>query len=293
MDERMGQRMELITGLSRIADDLDLLLCDVWGVIHNGVAAYPAAGEALARFRAKGGQVILVSNAPRPGDDVQKMFAGLGVRRDAWDEIVTSGDVARAFIAARPGVPMRMIGPDRDRSLHAGLDAPRVDMATAEYVMCTGFLDDETETPADYADELDAAAARDLLLVCANPDLVVERGHRLIPCAGAMALAYEERGGRTLYTGKPHAEIYQAALARAAILAGRPIDLGRVACVGDAIRTDVAGADGLGVPALMVLKGIHTAELFGSGGELRVRDLDRWVDAQTHQPRYAIPELVW
>lgn len=289
----MRQRMELIAGLSQIEAGLDLLLCDVWGVLHNGAAAYEAAGDALARFRAKGGQVILVSNAPRPGDDVQKMFAGLGVRRDAWDEIVTSGDVARAFIAARPGVPMRMIGPERDRTLYAGLDAPRVAVHEAQYVVCTGFLDDETETPADYADELDAAAARDLLMVCANPDLVVERGHRLIPCAGAMALAYEERGGKTLYTGKPYPEIYQAALGRAAARTGRPVDLARVACVGDAIRTDVAGADGLGVPALMVLKGIHTAELFNAGGELRVRDLDSWVDAQSHQPRYAIAELTW
>jgi HAD superfamily hydrolase (TIGR01459 family) len=284
---------ELVTGLGALADRYDVLLCDVWGVIHNGEYAHPAAGEALARFRDAGGTVVLVSNAPRPHDDVIPQLERLGVRRDAWDRIVTSGDVARQLIAARPGQRARFQGPERDHTLFAGLDAPLAAPGQADYIICTGFDDDEVQTPADYAGELAVMARRGLEMICANPDLVVERGNRLIPCAGLMAQAYEALGGKTIYPGKPHAPIYAQALAMAGQLRNAPVAQARVMGVGDAIRTDIAGAQAQGVASLMVMRGIHSRELFDATGGLHHAALPGWFARQDAQPTYALADLVW
>lgn len=284
---------ELVTGLGALAARYDLLLCDVWGVIHNGQSAHPSAGEALARFRQHGGTVVLVSNAPRPHDDVIPQLDRLGVRRDAWDRIVTSGDVARQMIAARPGERARFQGPERDYTLVAGLDAPLVGPSEADYIICTGFDDDETQSPTDYADELGVMARRGLTMICANPDLVVERGDRLIPCAGLMAQAYDKLGGAVIYPGKPHAAIYSQALAIAAQLRNAPVAPSRVMGVGDAIRTDIAGAKGQGIASLMVMRGIHTAEIFGADGKVKEAALPDWFAAQDAQPTYALADLIW
>ncbi len=284
---------ELVTGLGALAASYDVLLCDVWGVVHNGQRAHPAAGEALARFRQGGGTVVLVSNAPRPHDDVIPQLARLGVRSDAWDRIVTSGDVARQMIAARPGERARFQGPERDYTLLAGLDAPLSGPGEADYIICTGFDDDETQSPADYAGELAVMARRGLTMICANPDLVVERGDKLIPCAGLMAQAYEKLGGKTIYPGKPHAGIYQQALAIAGQLRNAPVAASRVMGVGDAIRTDIAGAKGQGLASLMVMRGIHTAEIFDAAGAVLQSQLPGWFASQDAQPTYALADLVW
>lgn len=278
-----------LTGFSGIAAGFDLCLCDIWGVVHNGVVAHRDAVDALVAMRRQGVTVVLVTNAPRPNPEIARQLAGLGVPEDAWDAIVTSGDVCRALIEARAGEPVFMLGPDRDLPLIAGLDVMRVGPEAAGYVLCTGLFNDETETAASYAGLLGGFAARGLSLICANPDLVVDRGGRMVPCAGAIALAYEEIGGKAVYAGKPHRPIYEMALATAEHLRGALIDRNRICAIGDAIRTDIAGASAFGATSIMVLAGIHAQDLYEASWEAR----HGWFSGQSHRPDYALPHLVW
>jgi len=278
-----------LSGFSEVADRFDLCLCDVWGVVHNGVAAYREAVVALMLMRERGINVVLVTNAPRPSEVIIGQLDNFGVPREAWDAIVTSGDVCRSLIRARAGEPMYRLGPDRDLPLIAGLDARETTSAEATYVLCTGLFDDENDTAATYADLLAGFAARKLPLICANPDLVVERGGRIIPCAGSIALAYEEIGGQVIYAGKPHRPIYEAALAAAEEKRGAAIAHDRICAVGDAIRTDIAGASGFGAAGIMVLAGIHAQDLMEASWDER----HGWFGRQTHRPAYAMPHLVW
>jgi HAD superfamily hydrolase (TIGR01459 family) len=246
---------------STLAPNYDAVLSDVWGVVHNGVEAFPQASEALANFRDKGGAVVLISNAPRPGNQVMRMLDRLAVAHAAYDGIVTSGDVTREMVAKRAGERVFLIGPERDHSIFTGLDAPFSTAEAAGYVICTGLFDDEVETPDDYRDLLAQLRARDLFMVCANPDIVVERGDRLIYCAGALADAYAALGGEVYYAGKPHRPLYDLALAEIARVRGAPVALDRVLAIGDSVRTDLKGAHDLGVDCLFVTAGIHAEEL--------------------------------
>ena len=280
----------LLDSFGEIAPLIDVLICDVWGVVHNGQTAHPQACAALERFRAGGGTVVMVSNAPRPGPDVIAQMTHYGVTLGSFDRIVTSGDVTRGLIAERAGQRAFHIGPERDLPLFDGLDVTLAGPEEADYCVCTGFHDDERETPADYAETLAALARRGLTMICGNPDLVVERGARLIPCAGAMAEAYEALGGAALYAGKPHRPVYDRALALAAELRGRPVDMGRVMAVGDAVRTDVTGAVGIGVPAILLLDGIHWHD---AGAEDWRGSYAAWLARQTAQPAYVMRKLAW
>jgi HAD superfamily hydrolase (TIGR01459 family) len=244
-----------------IAPGYDVLLCDVWGVVHNGIAATPEACEALRQFRAHRGTVILITNAPRPCDYVKGFITRLGVPADSYDGIVTSGDVTMALIAQRPGVPVHHIGPARDRPMFDDFDAPLVPIERAEYVVCSGLFDDTKETPADYADAIAAMRARTLPMICANPDIVVERGKDLVYCAGAIAEAYAQAGGEVFYAGKPYRPIYEQAMAAAQATRGCAVDRARVLAIGDSVRTDLKGADAFGVDCLFVTAGIHAEEL--------------------------------
>lgn len=264
-------RVPIIEGLSAIADRYDAILCDIWGVLHNGRQSFRAASDALVAFRKRGGSVVLVSNAPRPSAPIRDQVIGLGVSPDAFDAIVTSGDVTIELIAERAAAPVHHIGPGRDLSLfeaaaaRSGARPALVGVEEASYVLCTGLFDDEIETPADYADRLGALAARGLTFICANPDLVVHRGSDQIYCAGALAQAYEALGGKTVYAGKPHAPIYDVALAAASAARRTPLERSRVLAIGDALRTDIAGAASQGLDALFVTAGIHREDLHGAG----------------------------
>jgi HAD superfamily hydrolase (TIGR01459 family) len=215
----------LIDHFGPLAPGYDVLLCDVWGVVHNGVAAFPEACDALAAFRGAGGTVILITNAPRASPAVQGILDRLGVPHGAYDAIMSSGDVTRGIVASRPHERVFHLGPERDHSIFAGLDVSFAPADAADYVVCSGLFDDARETPDDYGALLAAMRARSLFMVCANPDIVVERGDELVYCAGAIADAYAALGGEVLYCGKPHAPIYQAALAKAA-----PLPLASIAC---------------------------------------------------------------
>jgi HAD superfamily hydrolase (TIGR01459 family) len=243
-----------------IAGDYDVVLSDVWGVVHDGLHSLPEACDALTRFRGKGGQVVLITNAPRPREAVIAQIDGFGVPRTAYDDIVSSGDVTRAVIRSRPGQTVCHIGPPRDKPIFVGLDVTFAPLERADYVVCSGLEHDEVETAEDYRPRLEAMLARRLFMVCGNPDVVVERGPRLVYCAGAIADLYKSMGGEVLYAGKPYRPIYDLALAR---VTGQPA-LDRVLAIGDSLRTDFAGANALGVDFLFVTAGIHAGDFDGA-----------------------------
>ncbi len=258
----------LISGLSEIAPGHDALICDVWGVIHDGARHHPAAAEALSRFRRLRGPVILLTNAPRVPAEVAAQCASYGVPAGCYDAIVSSGGAARAELERRCAgrtapMPLYYIGPDRDLAMVEGLNVARAAIEEAEVALAIGLVDDATETPADYAGQLTAMRARKLVMLCANPDLVVHRGSRMVYCAGALAKAYEELGGEVVYYGKPYRPVYEAALAAAAAAAraqGREPPKKPLA-VGDGLMTDVKGAVGAGLPVLFIADGIHGEEV--------------------------------
>src|SRR5471032_183426 len=208
--------LRFVEKLRDLVAGVDVVLSDIWGVVHNGLVAFPEACEALHNFRKQGGTVILVTNAPRPADSVQRQLRKLGVADDTYDAIVSSGDLTRHYLAGHPGRKVFWLGPERDNSIYRGLDPVLSPLEQADYIVCTGPFDDETETPEDYRGMLLQARARQLPLICANPDIVVERGDRLIYCAGAIAELYRELGGEVIFYGKPHPPIYQRAMELAA-----------------------------------------------------------------------------
>jgi HAD superfamily hydrolase (TIGR01459 family) len=245
-----------------LADRYDVLLCDVWGVVHNSIVAFPQAADALARFRQKGGAVVLITNAPRPGTIVEHYLDQLGLPRTSYDAIMASGDVTRGVISKRQGTVYHL-GPERDVPIFQGLDLQFAPPDRADFAVCTGLFNDDTETPDDYRDLLVAMRARNMFMLCANPDLVVERGEKLIYCAGALADVYAALGGEVLYAGKPYAPIYKEALAMAQAARGKDIRSDRVLAIGDSIRTDLKGARDFGLDCLFVTAGIHSEEFGG------------------------------
>jgi HAD superfamily hydrolase (TIGR01459 family) len=275
--------------LSELVDGVEIILSDIWGVVHNGLEAFPEACEALHTYRQRGGTVILITNAPRPADSVQRQLRKLGVADDIYDAIVSSGDLTRHFVADHPGKKMFWLGPDRDSSIYRGLDAVTAPLEQADYIVCTGLFDDETESAEDYRAMMLQARERKLPLVCANPDIVVERGDRLIYCAGAIAELYRELGGEAIFYGKPHRPIYERAMALAAERRGQPTSLDRVLAIGDSVRTDLTGALGFGIDCLFLTRGIHSEEFEG----IDQLDPASVKELFGHPPRALMRELRW
>jgi HAD superfamily hydrolase (TIGR01459 family) len=282
----------LIDRFSTLAPHYDVVLSDVWGVIHNGVAAFPAACDALTRFRQAGGTVILITNAPRPHQSVERQIEHLHVPRETYDDIVSSGDVTRGVIAQRPGQSVFHLGPERDRPIFEGFDLRFADVDTADYVVCSGLFNDDGETPDDYRDMLTVMRKRNLFMVCGNPDVVVERGDDLIYCAGAIADLYKSMGGDVLYAGKPYAPIYEMSLAKAEAKRNTAAPLARVLAIGDSVRTDFTGALRQGLDCLFVTAGIHSAEL--GGHDVPDEEAVRKIFAETGAlPKAVTHRLTW
>ncbi|BBE72285.1 TIGR01459 family HAD-type hydrolase [Oharaeibacter diazotrophicus] len=282
----------LVPGLSVLADRYRAVVCDVWGVLHNGVVGYGEAGEALRRFRADGRPVVLLTNAPRPAYEVEAILARFGIPRDAYDCIVTSGDACRGHLKREGAVRVLHLGPPRDLPLFEGLKLDLVGEEEAELVVCTGLFDDDTETAEDYRALLGRCLARGLRMFCANPDIVVERGDRLIYCAGAIAQLYDDMGGETVMFGKPHKPVYDIALETVAEIAGEPIAHHDVLAIGDALPTDVKGAWGQGLPVLMVTAGIHAAD-FGPADAPDPAAVAKRLAIEGLEITAAVPRLVW
>ena len=249
-----------LRGLSDIAGDYDAVICDVWGVLHNGREAFLPAAEAMRRFRKERGPVVLLSNAPRLADGVEGMFDRVGLPRDFYNGIVTSGLAARDDLARRSHartLPLFYLGPPRDNPLFKGLNIRLTPPEEAEVVLCAGFYDDDTETPDDYRAMLEGFKARSLPFMCANPDIVVQRGDKLIYCAGAIARLYESIGGEVVYYGKPYPAVFEKALEKLHGVAGAVSPL----VIGDGLETDIAGANRMGLDALFIAGGIHASDL--------------------------------
>jgi HAD superfamily hydrolase (TIGR01450 family) len=285
----MAEMPETIASLDQISSRYQAIVCDVWGVLHNGVTHSAAAAAALALARESGVPVVLVTNAPRPRDAVVAQMEAIGVPDNAWDRIVTSGDVTRDLISAGARRVFHL-GPERDKSLYDGLDVELVEEFEASAVVCTGLFDDENDAPEDYAEMLRRLRARDLPFICANPDIVVERGDRLVWCAGVLARDYAQLGGRTLIAGKPHAPIYEAALKSAADMLGRAIEPGEVLAIGDGMLTDIKGACDNGFEALYISGGIHASD-YGHPDNPEPGRLAAFLDQHGFRPVAVMPKL--
>jgi HAD superfamily hydrolase (TIGR01459 family) len=291
----------LVRGLAELASGYKLILSDVWGVVHNGLIAFEKAADALGRFRAGGGKVVLMTNSPNPSRFVEAQFARLGVTREAYDAIVSSGDVTVSLLVERAGAGLFHLGPPDETALFEEAralsgKAPRlVPLNQANFVLCTGLADPWRETPADYDPILAAMRARNLELICANPDIVVEDGGRSFYCAGAIAERYAGVGGKVIQAGKPFAPIFARALEVAWGPDSKIIERARVLVIGDALRTDIKGAHDQGFDSLFVTSGIHRKELHGpaQGTGLDAAAFRHFMEAADFAPTAAIPELVW
>jgi HAD superfamily hydrolase (TIGR01459 family) len=254
-----------IAGLRDLADSYDLVLSDVWGVVHNGVESTPSACEALVEYRAKGGRVVFITNAPRPSGPIIEMLDGLGVPREAYDAIVSSGDATRTMIAKYAGKVIHHVGPaSADDALYEGLGVTRGPATEAAAVVVTD-LDTDDDTPEMYRQRAEFWLSRRLKMICANPDRVVEHGDRIIYCGGALGDLYAAMGGMVLMAGKPYQPIYEEAYRLGLEAAGRPVDKSRVLAIGDSVRTDATGAAQFGLDLLFITGSIHAAELDAFG----------------------------
>ena len=289
MPATSGPHISLLRSIAPLAATSDAWISDVWGVFHDGMRPYPAASVACTKFRAGGGTVVLVSNAPSTGEEVSAHLDSMGVPRSAYDAIVTSGDVTRVLISGWAGRPVHHLGPDRYLGTFDGLDVRFASLRDAAVVVCTGLIEDERETPDDYRALLADLRARAIPMICVNPDIVVERGHRLIYCAGALAEAYEALGGEVAYAGKPHPPIYARARELIAKARGTPVPTDRILAIGDGIKTDIAGAAAAGLRAVFIASALHVA----GGASLDESTLADLFAGHPAPPIAALTGLAW
>jgi HAD superfamily hydrolase (TIGR01459 family) len=259
MHDQSRPSIPLLQSIAPLAATSDAWISDVWGVLHDGVKPYPAASDACVKYRAGGGTIVLVSNAPSLGTEVQAHLDSMGVPRAAYDRIVTSGDVTRALISEFVGQPLHHLGPDRYLGTFSGLDVRFVSARDAAVVVCTGLVEDDHETPDDYRDMLADLRTRNVPMICVNPDIVVERGNRLVYCAGALAEAYQAIGGQVANAGKPHPPIYARARELIREARGEDVAKTRILAIGDGIKTDIAGARNAGLRAVFIASALHVA----------------------------------
>lgn len=286
---------ELLTGLSNICDRYEALFCDIWGVLHNGRQHFPPAYDAIRRFKAERGPVILISNSPRPRDSLIEQLASLGIHEDGFSEVISSGDATREYLRkfAPEGAAWRL-GPERDNVIYEGIDISLTSRPEeAAFISCTGLFDDENDTLDQYIHALTDAAARKLVMICANPDKVVQRGDKIILCAGSLADLYASLGGPVIMAGKPYAPIYELCYAACKRLTGKPHDKQRILAVGDGLPTDVLGANGQGLDLLFIAAGIHALEATDEAGRLDPLRLKALLDVQTAEARYVADALRW
>jgi HAD superfamily hydrolase (TIGR01459 family) len=288
--------LRLLTGLSEVALDYDGLILDLWGVLHDGTAPFPGVVDALTRLKGAGKRIAVLSNAPRRAALVEKRMNQIGIARGLYDHVHSSGEETWQHLARRDdpfyaalGRRCYHIGPTRDDNMVAGVGLERVaEIDRAEFVLNTGPSDWD-ETVAQYEPLLQAALARALPMVCANPDLVVISAGRRSICAGAVALRYEALGGRVRWHGKPHPSVYATCFALLGIA-----DRRRILAVGDSLRTDIAGANAAGIASVLVTGGIH-AEEFGldAGAQPDLDRVTQAIAASGHTPDAAITQFRW
>jgi HAD superfamily hydrolase (TIGR01459 family) len=277
----------ILSSIAELARTSDAWIVDIWGVMHNGARAFGAAGDACRQFRASGGIVMLLSNAPRPFSAVIGHMTGLRVDAAAYDGGVTSGDATRGMIAERRGQRLLHIGPERDKGLFTGLDVTLASADAALAIVCSGLYDDTRETPDSYAALFNDLVGRGVPMICANPDLVVERGDKLVYCAGALAAAYAEKGGDVAYAGKPHLPIYERTFAAIDEVAGRHVPKDRILAIGDGLDTDLLGAHRAGLRSVLIASAVHLP------GGLSPDVLTELFRSRPQRPVAAMSALAW
>jgi HAD superfamily hydrolase (TIGR01459 family) len=284
--------LKLLEGLHRVAADYDAVLCDVWGVIHDGRRAFADACEALRQFRRTRGPVVLITNAPVPKARVTRLFPKLGVLEDCYDDVVSSGDATRNELKRLAPGPVYRIEYMEDRGLYEGLPLQFSDDPTvAKVISCTSLREFPDGTPEPYREELKRLAAHGLPMVCANPDIQFRHGDTLVWSAGSLARIYEEEGGQVIRPGKPDPPIYSLAMERVAAIARQGVAPSRTLCIGDGPATDVLGATRQGMDALFIGGGIHGHAM--SGGEGFLESAAKVLGADGVEAKYAMPELKW
>lgn len=281
----------LINGFSEICEDYDGVLCDVWGVLHNGQRPRRGVVDALTRYREqKGGRVVLLTNAPRPNTFIADHLRAMGIPDSAWDDITTSGDVVRQYLRDTQPRAIYHVGREDNASSYMDLGLKFTEAEDAELVLCTSLFDRRSETPEDYRPLFEPLIGRGVPLLCANPDVVAEQGDKLVWCAGALAKLYGEMGGNAIIMGKPHAPIYDLAVARLAGKCDRALDSSRILAIGDGMPTDVKGANGQQIDCLFVTQGIHAEAL---GENPTAEDVTKLLSENGLHAKAAINRLVW
>ncbi len=276
--------MKEIYKFSEVSEEYDALICDVWGVIHNGKELFSGINECLKNYMAKGGVIVLLSNAPRPANYVEEMLKKLGLERECYNDIITSGDLTKKSLNDNLfGNNCFHIGPDRDLNIFDDTKVKRVDFNKADFIFVTGLFDDESEDENDYIDLLSLAKERGMTLVCANPDLLVQRGDKLIPCAGLISKKYEEIGGETINVGKPFSPIFEEAISL--INKTKKIEKSRILVIGDGLETDIKGANLIGLDSLLILGG-----LFSNNSKDKIIES---IENKQIYPSYFVNELKW
>jgi HAD superfamily hydrolase (TIGR01459 family) len=295
-DETAPRLPAHVAGLRTLAADYDGFILDLWGVLHDGFKPFPGVVAGLERLIESGKRVVILSNAPRRAHEVIARLTEIGIRPGLYHHVMSSGEEAWQHLARRDdpfyaalGRRCYHIGPPRDDGMLADLGLTRIaEIEAAEFILNTGPWGWE-ETVGHYEARLQAARARDLPMVCANPDLVVSHGGRLVICAGSLAQRYEELGGRVRWHGKPHPSVYHTCLALLEVP-----DRRRILAVGDSLRTDIAGANGAGIASLLVAGGIHAEEFgLGEGGVPDAARLAAAIAASGHAPDYVMPRFAW
>lgn len=282
----------ILSSVAGLSEKYQAWLCDIWGVMHNGMRPFASACDACIRFREQGGVIVLLSNSPRPQKAVSDQLAQIGVPETSYDCVVTSGDVTQQILRERSSQSFFHLGPDRDQAIFDGLNIQPVKLDDADYVLCSGLYDDLSETPADYAEILQDLRSREMPMLCANPDIQVERDDRLIYCAGSIAAEYEKLGGDVLYTGKPHLPIYKRALDRISELKSRTVPKSEILCIGDGLKTDIAGAVAAGMDSVFVASALHIQDS-GEDAELDPVEIAELFGAATVLPIAAQNKLKW
>ena len=283
----------IIPSLAAISDQYEALFVDLWGCVHNGITALPEAVAALQSYRARGGTVVLVTNSPRPRIGVEAQLKHFGVPDDAWDSIATSGDSARAaMFQGVVGKRIYFIGLPHDlpffdpiQVVSDPVEITRVSLDQAEGIVCTGPFDGAVD-PAVLLPELRLGQQKALKLLCANPDLVVDRGTRREWCAGAVAQLYQDIGGQSLYFGKPHAPIYDLARKRLKAL-GKALPDSAILAIGDGAQTDISGAHDASIDALFITGGLASQET-QTRQQPDPSALAEYLDSQSVAPAFSI-----
>jgi len=283
-----GAEIPILDGVAGVSENRKAWLCDVWGVLHNGLTAFPLAIEACRTFKRLGGEVILISNSPRTSAAVLDHLQWVGVPNDCFTALVTSGDVTRSFVEAYSSEPVFHLGPERDRCLFDGLNVEFASPANAASVVCTGFFNEDNEVPEDYDGMLSAFAAREVPMICANPDLVVERGDKLLPCAGLLAERYLALGQTVIQAGKPYRPIYEAAMRKLS----KPLPPSELLAIGDGVDTDIKGASSQGIDSIYIASRVNMGEA-GEAAKLSPPKLDRLFGERSFRPAVAMAQLRW